>query len=84
MHIFMSFCTFPALKIFLKNYLGIDKHRLFPELEQVTEDARMTPAYVSEILVKYRLNPTRALEELLQTFKAAKEKPRESWAFSHI
>lgn len=80
MHIFMSFCTFPALKILVKNYLGIEKHQLFPELEQVTEDARMTPADVSEILVKYRLNATRALEELLETFKAAKDKPHASWA----
>jgi len=80
MHIFMSFCTFPALKILVKNYLRIDKHQLFPELEQVIEDARMTPADVSEILVKYRLNPTRALVELLETFKTAKEKPLGSWA----
>jgi len=80
MHIFMSFCTFPALKILVKNYLGINEHQLFQELEQVTEDARMTPADVGEILVKYRLKPTRALGELLETFKAAKEKPHGSWA----
>eukprot|EP01018_Ginkgo_biloba_P006397 Gb_11779 [translate_table: standard] len=75
MHILMSFCTFPALKILVKNYLGIDRHELFPKLEQIIEEAQMTPADVSEILIKNRYNPTRALEELLEAFKIAKEKP---------
>ncbi|GLJ13185.1 hypothetical protein SUGI_0207050 [Cryptomeria japonica] len=75
MHILMSFCTFPALKILVRNHLGIENHELFPLLEQNIEDAQMTPADVSEILIKYRLNPPRALEELLEAFKATKERP---------
>lgn len=74
MHILMSSCTFPALKILVKNHLGIEKHEFFPKLEEIIEDAQMTPADVSEILIKYRLNPTRALGELLEAFKAAQER----------
>ncbi|GLJ26938.1 hypothetical protein SUGI_0527350 [Cryptomeria japonica] len=82
MHILMSFCTFPALKILVRNYLGLEKHELFLKLEQIIQDAQMTPADVSEILIKYHLNPTRALEELFEAFKAAKERPPHGSSFT--
>ncbi|KAF3339273.1 putative mitochondrial chaperone BCS1-B [Carex littledalei] len=58
MHIFMSYCTFPALKILMKNYLGIDENELdkgiSTELEEAIREAEITPADVSEILIKNR------------------------------
>lgn len=58
MHIFMSYCSFPALKILMKNYLGIDESELdkgiSTELEEAIGEAEITPADVSEILIKNR------------------------------
>ncbi|CAL8078130.1 unnamed protein product [Prunus armeniaca] len=58
MHIFMSHCSFPALKILLKNYLGYEEGDLDEEIgkefEGVLEKAGMTPADVSEVLIKNR------------------------------
>eukprot|EP00249_Psilotum_nudum_P006766 c20039_g1_i1 orf=356-1978(-) len=74
-HIFMSYCTFPAFKILTANYLDIQDHRLFPEIERIIDDAHMTPADVSEILIKHRHNPDAALEDMVAELNAAKEKP---------
>lgn len=75
MHIHMSFCTFPAFKILVANYLGLEDHHLYPDAEKVIDAAHMTPADVSEILVKYRENPDLAMEELVAELKAAQAKP---------
>lgn len=75
MHIHMSFCTFPAFKILVANYLGLEDHHLYLDAEQVIDAAHMTPADVSEILVKYRENPNLAMEELVAELKAAQAKP---------
>lgn len=72
MHIHMSYCSFPSLKILLKNYLGVDgilDDGFMGELEEVIDKAEMTPADISEILIKNRLNKEKALSELLSTLK---------------
>ncbi|XP_002534483.2 AAA-ATPase At5g57480 [Ricinus communis] len=81
MHIFMSYCSFPALKILLKNYLGYDHEKegdledgILEELEQVINEAEMTPADVSEVLIKHRRNKNRALRELLGALKERAER----------
>ncbi|KAJ7519409.1 hypothetical protein O6H91_20G037200 [Diphasiastrum complanatum] len=80
MHIFMSYCTFPAFKILAQNYLLISDHELFPQIEAIIDTAMMTPADVSEILIKKRdsvtEDPTEALEVLIEALKAAKDKPK--------
>lgn len=75
MHILMSYCTFLAFKVLARNYLGIEDHILLSKVEQIIEDAHVTPAEVSEILVRKRENPTRALEELISELEVAKCKP---------
>ncbi|KAJ0981527.1 hypothetical protein J5N97_009782 [Dioscorea zingiberensis] len=62
MHIFMSHCSFLALKILVRNYLGSrdddDKEgeaKLWMELEEVIGEAEMTPADIIEVLIKNRL-----------------------------
>lgn len=78
MHIYMSFCTFPALKILIKNYLGYDEADLdgedLKELEMVVGKAQMTPADVSEVLIKNRRYKHKAVKELLESLKAKAEK----------
>ncbi|XP_054804901.1 AAA-ATPase At5g57480-like [Prosopis cineraria] len=73
MHIFMSYCSFSSLKILLKNYLGCEEGDLdmsvMKELEQVIEKARMTPADISEVLIKNRRFKEKAAKELLETLK---------------
>ncbi|KAK7388504.1 hypothetical protein VNO78_23321 [Psophocarpus tetragonolobus] len=77
MHIFMSYSSFPALKILLNNYLGCeDRHleeSILKDLEEVVDLARMTPADISEVLIKNRRNRDKAVEELLETLKVRAE-----------
>ncbi|KAF8400328.1 hypothetical protein HHK36_013625 [Tetracentron sinense] len=78
MHIFMSYCSFPALKILLKNYLGLGEGDLedgvVMELEEVIEKAEMTPADISEVLIKNRRDKRKAVTELVEALKSKAEK----------
>lgn len=78
MHIFMSYCSFPALKILLKNYLNYEENEIdsgiMNEIKEVIEKAKMTPADVSELLIKNRRCKNRAVAELLETLKSKAEK----------
>jgi ATP-dependent 26S proteasome regulatory subunit len=57
-HILLSFCTFGAFKILARNYLSIEDHELFPEIQDLMEAAQMTPADVTEHLMKMADHPT--------------------------
>ncbi|WJX91118.1 hypothetical protein P8452_72940 [Trifolium repens] len=75
MHIFMSYCSMQALKILLKNYLGVDlDDSVLKELEEVVEMARMTPADISEVLIKNRRKKEKAVGELLEILKVRAER----------
>jgi chaperone BCS1 len=75
MHIFMSYCSKQALKILLKNYLGVDlDDSVLKELEEVIEMARMTPADISEVLIKNRRKKEKAVDELLEILKVRAER----------
>lgn len=78
MHIFMTHCSFPALKILLHNYLGLGEGDieadLLSQLEQVIDKAEMTPADISELLIKNRRNKGKALKELLHAFQTRADK----------
>ncbi|KAJ1289781.1 hypothetical protein BS78_02G190500 [Paspalum vaginatum] len=88
MHIFMSYCSFPALKILLKNYLGYEPQgdddddeeeaaAVLRGLEEWVDAAEITPADVSEVLIKNRRSGTaEAMRELLGVLKARAEKRR--------
>ncbi|KAK9275648.1 hypothetical protein L1049_022915 [Liquidambar formosana] len=80
MHIFMSYCSFPALKILLKNYLGFDEGDLdeedLKELEEVIVKAEMTPADISEVLIKNRRDKKKAVRELVEALKNRAERSR--------
>lgn len=79
MHIFMSYCSIQALKILLKNYLGCEEgvdldDSVLKELEEVVEMARMTPADISEVLIKNRRKKEKAVDELLEILKVRAER----------
>ncbi|RWR75314.1 AAA-ATPase [Cinnamomum micranthum f. kanehirae] len=57
MHIHMSFCTFPALKIL-----------------EVVDLAAMTPADISEVLIKNRMDREKAVSELLNVLREKAER----------
>lgn len=80
MHIHMSYCSFPSLKILLKNYLGFEESDLqrevLAELEAVIGAAEMTPADISEVLIKNRRDKRKAVSELLDALKIRAEKNR--------
>jgi DNA polymerase III delta prime subunit len=82
MHIFMSYCSFSSLKILLKNYLGLDESDLdgvvMKELEGVIEKAEMTPADVSEVLIKNRRDKRKAVREVLEALKVKAERIEKS------
>ncbi|KAJ4875294.1 P-loop containing nucleoside triphosphate hydrolases superfamily protein [Raphanus sativus] len=77
MHIHMSYCDFPSLKILLRNYLGYEEEDVeedvLKEMERVVEKAEMTPADVSEALIKNRRDKERAVRELLEDLKSRGE-----------
>lgn len=78
MHIFMSYCSVSALKILLKNYLGVEEgvdldEIVLKELEEVVEIAKMTPADISEVLIKNRRKKEKAVGELLEILKSKAE-----------
>ncbi|KAI3803127.1 hypothetical protein L1987_31276 [Smallanthus sonchifolius] len=80
MHVFMSYCSFPSVKILLKNYLGCDDgdvgKGVLEELAAVIDEAEMTPADISEVLIKNRRDNERALRELLVALRSRAEKNR--------
>ncbi|CAA7051967.1 unnamed protein product [Microthlaspi erraticum] len=50
-HIEMSYCRFEAFKVLAKNYLEIESHDLYGEIERMVEETDMSPADVAENLM---------------------------------
>ncbi|OMO79122.1 hypothetical protein CCACVL1_13900 [Corchorus capsularis] len=74
-HIEMSYCCFDAFKVLAKNYLEIDFHPLFKEIETLLGEIEMTPADVAENLMPksdYDKEET-CFNRLIEALKAAKE-----------
>ena len=78
MHVCMSYCDFSSLKILLRNYLGYEEEDVnddvLKEMERVVEKAEMTPADVSEALIKNRRDKEKAVRELLVELKSRWER----------
>ncbi|KAE8672424.1 hypothetical protein F3Y22_tig00111841pilonHSYRG00076 [Hibiscus syriacus] len=77
-HIELSYCCFDAFKVFAKNYLEIDCHSLFGEIETLLGETKMTPADVAENLMPksdYDQVET-CLNSLIEALRAAKEEAK--------
>ncbi|KAG9135176.1 hypothetical protein Leryth_013464 [Lithospermum erythrorhizon] len=52
MHIHMSYCTFNAFKLLASNYLQLDDHSLFANIQQLLSKVQATPAEIAGELMK--------------------------------
>ncbi|KAM0874125.1 hypothetical protein ACQ4PT_037612 [Festuca glaucescens] len=75
MHIYMRFCCWEAFKTLAWNYFVVDDHPLFPEIQELLAAVQVTPAEVSEMLLRTN-DPDvalRGLTEFLKEKEAGKE-----------
>lgn len=72
MHIHLSYCTFEAFKVLAKNYLAIQDHELFGEVKEEMEGVEITPADVSEVLIREKRDVGEVLRCLLKEFEVRK------------
>ncbi|XP_023541549.1 AAA-ATPase At3g28580-like [Cucurbita pepo subsp. pepo] len=77
-HIELSYCTFEAFKVLSKNYLNIETHELFEEIQDLIKGAKITPADVAENLMpksrqEVAENSLRRLIRSLEELKRAAE-----------
>ncbi|KAA8533286.1 hypothetical protein F0562_033181 [Nyssa sinensis] len=52
MHIHMSYCTPCGFRILASNYLGLNDHYMFTEIEKLITEVEVTPAEIAEELMK--------------------------------
>ncbi|CAD6217883.1 unnamed protein product [Miscanthus lutarioriparius] len=52
MHVYMGYCGWEAFKTLAHNYFLIDDHPLFPEIQELLSAVEVTPAEVSEMLLR--------------------------------
>ncbi|CAN1152453.1 AAA-ATPase At3g50940 [Linum perenne] len=52
MHIHMSYCNPDGFRILASNYLKVESHKLFGQIEQLIEEIEATPAEIAEELMK--------------------------------
>ncbi|KAI5059521.1 hypothetical protein GOP47_0025840 [Adiantum capillus-veneris] len=67
MHILLSYCTFPAFKKLANNYLGIEDHPMYVELEDAMARTahKITPAAMAEMLISNQSDPDAALRQVM-------------------
>lgn len=71
MHIHMSYCTPQGFRVLASNYLEIEKHKLFEEIDALIESTEITPASLAEELMKSE-DPDIALGEVVKFLKKKK------------
>lgn len=75
-HIHMSYCTPCGFRLLASNYLRIDSHELFDQIESSITTARVTPAEVAEQLMKSD-EPEVALRDMVSFLVNHKRKENE-------
>ncbi|KAJ1291123.1 hypothetical protein BS78_02G294400 [Paspalum vaginatum] len=73
MHVYMGYCSWEAFKTLARNYFALDEHKLFPEIQGLLAEVEVTPAAVSEMLLRSDDADValRGLKELLEEKKQA-------------
>lgn len=51
-HIHMSYCTPAGFKVLASNYLEVEDHKLFEEIEELIREIKVTPAEIAEQLMR--------------------------------
>ncbi|KAJ4900940.1 AAA-ATPase [Raphanus sativus] len=77
-HIEMSYCRFEAFKILAKNYLEIETHELYGEIERLLEETDVSPADVAETLMPKSDEDVAdvRIKRLVKTLEEEKEKAK--------
>ncbi|CDY40114.1 BnaC02g00160D [Brassica napus] len=78
MHIELSYCSFEAFKVLAKNYLDVDSHPLFGEVESLLKVTNIAPAYVAEKLIAKNqiIDVDGCLEDLVQSLERKMKEQR--------
>ncbi|CAN4079322.1 unnamed protein product [Withania somnifera] len=76
MHIEMSYCRYEAFKVLAKNYLDLETHPLFQQIQDLLKEVNMSPCDVAEHLMLKNASggPQICLDNLIQALKEAKKK----------
>ncbi|KAG7565229.1 ATPase AAA-type core [Arabidopsis suecica] len=72
MHIHMSYCTPAAFKVLASNYLEIQDHILFEQIEELIREIEVTPAEVAEQLMRSD-SVDKVLQGLVEFLKGKKK-----------
>ncbi|CAM0906089.1 unnamed protein product [Alopecurus aequalis] len=75
MYIYMGFCCWEAFKTLARNYHLVDDHVLFPEIQELLAAVEVTPAEVSEMLLRSE-DADAALRVLTEFLQDKKRKAR--------
>jgi chaperone BCS1 len=75
MHIYMGYCGWEAFKTLARNYFLVDDHARFPEIQELLSEVEVTPAEVSEMLLRSE-DPDVALQEFVEFLKDKKKQGR--------
>ncbi|KAG4922623.1 hypothetical protein JHK82_051597 [Glycine max] len=75
----LSYCCYEAFKVLAKNYLDVDHHDLFHDVEGLLEKTNMTPADVAENMMPKSKgdNVETCLKKLIESLEKAKKKQEE-------
>ncbi|XAR71603.1 hypothetical protein NMG60_11017957 [Bertholletia excelsa] len=65
-HLHFPLCDFSAFKTLANSYLGLNEHKLFPQVEEIFQTgASLTPAEIGEIMISNRGSPSRAIKSVI-------------------
>jgi len=86
MHIYMGYCGWEAFRTLARNYFLVDDHELFPEIQELLSAAEVTPAEVSEMLLRSEDVDValRGLKEFLQEKRRKIRKEAAQYMISEI
>ncbi|RID42402.1 hypothetical protein BRARA_J02286 [Brassica rapa] len=79
MHIELSYCGFEAFKVLAKNYLDVDSHPLFGEIESLLKETKIAPADVAEKLMakNHKVDVDGSLKDLVESLEKRKKQQRD-------
>ncbi|KAJ1688241.1 hypothetical protein LUZ63_019631 [Rhynchospora breviuscula] len=77
MHIHMGYCGPCGFRVLARNCHSIDDHELFPEIEGLLKEVKVTPAEVAEMLMKSE-DRDEVLKGLVEFLKDKKKGAKES------
>ena len=86
MHIYMGYCGWEAFRTLARNYFLVDDHDLFPEIQELLSAVDVTPAEVSEMLLRSEDVDValRGLKEFLQEKRRKIRKEAAQYMISEI